>query len=94
MKALILSALFIVGPILLFTGTAQSHGKMALKNGGPKFDSTYVTPQKNPEHFQRYNASRACGQGHNAMSKQHRQSHQYRRAHTHSYVPWHAGCDK
>ncbi|MGH1407393.1 MAG: hypothetical protein ACRBBJ_12630 [Rhodomicrobiaceae bacterium] len=58
-------------------------------------NSTFVTYQTDPDHYDvAGNATRTCGSGYNPMDKRHSQNHQYKRPHTHPYVPWRQGCEK
>lgn len=55
--------------------------------------STYVTYRTDPEHYDvAGNATRTCGPGYNPMDRQHRKNHQYKRPHSHPYVPWRPTC--
>lgn len=90
MRAFLAAYLSILVMSLFVVNTSNAHENMNMNE--PAFNSKYVTPRKNPEHFLRYNASRTCGKGYNAMTKQHRRNHRFRRAHTHLSSPWSSEC--
>ncbi len=92
MNVFALAHLSVLATSIFFVNSTFAHGKVEFKMNKIKLISTYVTPQNNPEHFLRYNASRTCGIGYNPMTKHHRRNHRYRRPHTHIYTPWYQGC--
>jgi hypothetical protein len=94
MKVFVLAQLSVLVASLFVVNPTIAQGKIEFKKNKIKHFSRYVTPQSNPEHFLRYNASRTCGNGYNPMTKHHRRNHRCRRAHTHPSMPWYPGCSK
>ena len=92
MKAFLNANIAVIGMSVFFVNSTLAHDRVELNNNQMKFYRTYVTPRRNPEHFLRFNATRTCGKGYNAMTKQHRRNHRFRRAHTHVYPPWTTEC--
>lgn len=80
----------------LFSSTdamAHLHDREFLVEQRSGEQSTYVTYKTDPEHYDvTGNATRTCGPGYNPMNKQHRRNHQYKRSHSHPYVPWRRNC--
>lgn len=96
-KIFIVASVAIIFFQMTVLGYDQAHGRnsefMMGHNSDKYNNSSYVSYRTDPHHYNiAGNATRTCGKGYNPMSKQHRRAHQYKRSHSHPYVPWRPGC--